>query len=173
MSLRNLIEIMKVRKASNYEPWWRFKAEFLSPAISARLWFDSWLRHNAFRKPGLRTFRLPYHFIVASQWDGNPTFTVHAGCYIAHAFRAAIKLTQCCYQGCVEGGWTRRLTRTSKAVGHPKSETTKSAFYQNLATRLAVQNFLWKLVVRSNFFSSAHIRHKLCHTAFICMKYKR
>ena len=50
-------------------------AEFLSPAISARLWFDSRLRHNAFKKPGLQTFRLPYHFIVASQWDGNPAFT--------------------------------------------------------------------------------------------------
>jgi len=55
MSLGNLIEIIKVRKASNYEPWRRFKAEFLSPAVRARLWLDSWLRHNAFRKPGLRT----------------------------------------------------------------------------------------------------------------------
>jgi len=60
--------------------------------------------HNAFRKPDLRTFRLPYHFIVASQWDGNPALTVLAECYIAHAFRAAIKLAQCCYQGCAEGG---------------------------------------------------------------------
>jgi len=39
----------KVTKASNYEPKWRFNAEFLSPAISARLWFGSRLRHNAFR----------------------------------------------------------------------------------------------------------------------------
>jgi len=53
------------------------------------MWFDSRLRHNAFRKSGLQTFRLPYHhFIVASQWDGKPAFTVHAECYIAHAFRA-------------------------------------------------------------------------------------
>jgi len=66
-------------------------------AISARLWFDSRPRHSAFRKPGLQTSRLPYHFIVASQWDGNPAFAVHAECYTAHAFRAAIKLTQCCY----------------------------------------------------------------------------
>jgi len=29
----------------------------------------------------------------SSQWDGNPAFTVHAESYIAHAFRAAIKLT--------------------------------------------------------------------------------
>jgi len=64
--------------------------EFLSPTISARLWFDSRLRHNAFRKPGLRTFRLTYHVILASQWDENPAFTVHAECYIAHAFWAAI-----------------------------------------------------------------------------------
>jgi len=105
MSLRNLIEIIKVRIASNYEPKWRFKVKFLSPAISARLWFDSQLRHNAFRKPELRNFRLPYHFIVASQWDGNPAIAVHAEWYIAHAFRAAIKLTQCCYQhqGCAGG----------------------------------------------------------------------
>jgi len=58
-------------------------AEFLSPAISARLWFDSRLRHNAFKKPGLQTFRLPYHFIVASQWDGNPAFTVHASSHLS------------------------------------------------------------------------------------------
>jgi len=45
--LRNLINIVKIRKASSYEPWWRFKAELLSPAISARMWFDSRLRHNA------------------------------------------------------------------------------------------------------------------------------
>jgi len=51
----------------------------------------------------LRTFRLPYHFIVASQWDGNPAFTVYAECYIAHAFRAAIKPTQSCFQGYAEG----------------------------------------------------------------------
>jgi len=37
MSLRNLMKITKVRKTSNYEPKWRFKAEFQSPAISARL----------------------------------------------------------------------------------------------------------------------------------------
>jgi len=60
MSLRNLIKITKVRKASSYEPKGLFKAEFLSPAISARLCFDSRLRHNAFRMPELRTFRLPY-----------------------------------------------------------------------------------------------------------------
>jgi len=112
--------------------WWHFKAEFLSPAISACLWFDSRVRHSAFRKPGLRTFRLSYHFIVASQWDGNPALTVHAECYIAHAFRAAIKLTQCCYQGCAEGGWKRRRPRTSKAVGHLKSEILKSAFIKIL-----------------------------------------
>jgi len=63
MSLRNLIKIIKVRKSSNYEPKRLFKAKFLSSTISGRLWFDSRLRHNAFRKPRLQTFRLPYHFI--------------------------------------------------------------------------------------------------------------
>ena len=43
----------------------------MSSAISARLWFYSRMRHNAFRKPELRIFRHPYHFIGASQWDGN------------------------------------------------------------------------------------------------------
>ena len=80
MSLRNLIKITKVRKASNYEPKWRFKVELLSPAISARLWFDSRLRHNAFRKPGLRTFRLPYHFVVASQMGWEPS--IHSACIL-------------------------------------------------------------------------------------------
>jgi len=47
--LRNLIIIFKVRKGSSYEPQWRFKAKFLSSAISARMWFDSRLRHNDFR----------------------------------------------------------------------------------------------------------------------------
>jgi len=60
-------------------------------AMSARLWIDSGLRHNAFKKPGLQTFRLPYHFIVASQWSRNLAFTAHAECYIVDTFRAAIK----------------------------------------------------------------------------------
>jgi len=47
----------------------------------------------------------------------------HSACRMvyAHAFRAAIKLTQCYYHGCAEEGWTRRRPRTVKAVGHPKS----------------------------------------------------
>jgi len=36
-----------------------FKAEFLSLAISDRLWFDSWLRHNAFRKSGCELSDFP------------------------------------------------------------------------------------------------------------------
>jgi len=43
------------------------KAELLFPAISARMWFDWRTRHNAFRQPGLRTFRLRSHSTVASQ----------------------------------------------------------------------------------------------------------
>jgi len=49
-----------------------------------------------FQKARVRTFRLPHHFIVVSQWDENPAFTVHA-------YRAEMKLTQCCYQGRAEG----------------------------------------------------------------------
>ena len=51
---------------------------------------------------------------------------------VAHAFRATIKLTQCCCHGCADGGWTRRRPQTAKAVGHPKSEITKSAFIKIL-----------------------------------------
>ena len=58
-----------------------FEVELLSPAISTCMWFDSWLCHNVFIKPGLRTFRLSSHSIVASQSGGNPAFTVHAVCY--------------------------------------------------------------------------------------------
>jgi len=95
----------------------------LSLAISTRLRFDWRLRHNAFRNPGLRTFRLLCRFIVASQRDGNPAFTVHAERYIAHAFRAATKLKQSCYQGCAEGG-----SKTGDVPGHPRQwviETVK------------------------------------------------
>ena len=112
--------------------------------------FDSWLRHNAFRKPGLRTFRLPYHVTALSQWDWNPAFTVHAECYIAHAFRTAIKLTQCRYQGCAEEGWTRRRPPTSKAMCHPEWNY-EMCIYHNLITRPGVQHILWMLVARSYF----------------------
>ena len=114
--------------------------------------FVVWLTAASQRFPekqGCELFDFPT--IVGSQWDGNPAFTVHAECYIAHAFRAAIKLIQYCYQGCAKGVWKRRRTQTSKALGYPKSEITKSAFYQNLVTRPDVQNFLWMLVTRSNF----------------------
>jgi len=47
--LQNHIKITKARKESNYEPQWRSKASLVSPATSARMWFDSRLRHNAFR----------------------------------------------------------------------------------------------------------------------------
>jgi len=94
------------RAIMNLSPKWCFKAEFLSTGVRLSLWIDSRLRHNAFRKPGLQAFRLTYHFIVASQWDGNPAFKVDAQCCIEHAFRTAIKLAQCCYQGCAEGAWT-------------------------------------------------------------------
>jgi len=90
------------------------------------LWFDSRLRHNAFRKPGLRTFRLPYHLIAASKWDGHPPFTVHAECYIAHAFGAAMKLTQCCYQARAEGD------ERGDSPGHPRQWVIQRAQLQKV-----------------------------------------
>jgi len=44
------------------------------------VWLTAASQH--FQKARVATFRLPYHFIVASQWDGNPEFTVHAVCCI-------------------------------------------------------------------------------------------
>jgi len=68
--LRNLIKITMVPEANIYEPRRRFEVELLSPAISARLWFDSRLRHNDFRLPGLQTYQLCSHCMIASQWAG-------------------------------------------------------------------------------------------------------
>jgi len=59
-------------------------------------------------------FRICSHVAAASQWDGNPAFTMHAVCYIAHAFRAAIKLSVL-LPGVYRGGRTRRWPRASKA----------------------------------------------------------
>ena len=70
-------------------------------AISARLWFGSRLHHLTLSES--QGCKLSYHFIVASQWDRNP-ISQCLQCYNAHDFRAAMKLTQCCYQGCAEGG---------------------------------------------------------------------
>ena len=44
---------------SIYEPKWCFSAEFLSSGARLWLWFDSQLRHNGFRKPGLQTSDFP------------------------------------------------------------------------------------------------------------------
>jgi len=82
--LRNLIKIAMLLKANIYEPWWRFEVELLSPAISAGVWFDWRWRHNAFKFPGLRTFQLRSHSIIASQCPGILlAFTVHAVCCCA------------------------------------------------------------------------------------------
>jgi len=70
LTLRNLIKIAMVPKANIYEPWWRFEVELLSPAISAGMWFDWRLRHNALKFSGLRTFQLRSHSIIAPQWTG-------------------------------------------------------------------------------------------------------
>jgi len=56
-----------------------------------------------FQKGRVANFPTFLSFYSASQLDGNPAFTMHAECYIAHAFRTTIKLAQCCYQGCAEG----------------------------------------------------------------------
>jgi len=65
-------------------------------------------------------------------------------------------------------GMKRWRTRTSKAVGHPKSQITKKGIH-NLVTSPGVQNFMWMLARRSKCLV-AHT-YKLCHTTFICMKY--
>jgi len=153
-----------VLKASNYEPWWRFKAEFLSPALSAHLWFNSRLRHNAFRKPGLRTFRLSRHFIVALQWDRNRDFTVHAECYIAHAFKAAIKLYTMLWPGMCRRGTNEATAPGIQGSGSFKEWNYKKCIYHNLVTRPGMKHCLWMLVAHT---------YKRWHTAFICMKYKR
>ena len=64
-----LIKITKVPKVTNYEPT---KAECLSPAISARLWFDSRLRHNAC-KPMTRSDST----ILVTGLDQVMTLTLH------------------------------------------------------------------------------------------------
>jgi len=124
-----------------------FKADCLSQNISAHLWFDSWLRHNAFRKPRLQTFRLPYHFIVASQWDGNPASTVHAECYVAYAFRTATKPTQRCYQGCAEGDEQGDAPRHPRQCVIQRLKLQKVHLSQS-CNKTRGANFLWMLVAR-------------------------
>jgi len=51
--------------------------------VSASMRFFLRLRHNAFSYSGLQTFRLRSHSIVASQWDRNSAFAVHAVRYYA------------------------------------------------------------------------------------------
>ena len=101
---------------------------------------NSWQRHNAFGKPRLWTFRLPYHFIVASQWDGNPAFTVHGECYIAHAFRTATRLTQCCYQVCAEG-MNKATPPDIQGSASSKEWNYKKCIYHNLVTRTVAKKF--------------------------------
>jgi len=150
MSLRNLIKITKVRKASDYdEPCWRFKAEILSPAISFRLWFDSRLRHNAFRKPGLRSFRLPYHFIVASQWDVNQ----RSQCMQSAVLRMLSDQWWKLYNVVTRD--VQRGDERGDGPGHPRQlviqrTQLQKVHSQNLVTRPEVQNFLWMWVARSN-----------------------
>ena len=79
-------------------------------------------------------FVTPLHCIVASQWDGNAAFTVHAICCIGHAFRAAMKLAVRCCQGRAKGGGERAAVPGIQR-GHPKSKITKSTFQSNLVTR--------------------------------------
>jgi len=55
----------------------------------------------------------------------------HSACRVLYCacFKSSHKTYTMLLPGMCRGGWTRRRTRTSKAVGHPKSEITKSAFY--------------------------------------------
>jgi len=83
--------ITKVCKTSSYKPWWRLRCHLCPTAINARMWLDSPMRHSAFRYPEMRTFRLRFQFIVASQWDGKPVITVHAVFYWAPALPGGAK----------------------------------------------------------------------------------
>jgi len=47
-------------------------------------------------------------------------FLTHAVRRIAHAFRAAIKLTQCCYQGCAERGMNEPTSPDIQGSGSSK-----------------------------------------------------
>jgi len=42
----------------------------------------------------------------------------------------------------MQRGMNEETALTSQAVGHPKNEITKNAFYQNLATRPEGEHFL-------------------------------
>jgi len=128
-----------------------FQGSFLWPAISAAcgLTHDSVTTLSESQGCELPTSLSCYSCVIMGQES-----SFHGACRvlycIAHAVRAAIKLTQCCYQGCAEG------YERDNSPGHSRqwviqSEITKSEFYQNLVTRPGVQNFVWILVARSNF----------------------
>ena len=64
----------------------------LPPAMSASICSDSWLRHNAFRQPGLRTLQFFYNSAVAVGWVGDPVFTAHAICCSAQSWQMMLNL---------------------------------------------------------------------------------
>jgi len=69
---------------------------------------------QCFQKAGVRIFRPPYHFIVASQWDGNPPFTVNAS---SHLSTACIRQNSVCWvQYCV-CFWSSNKTYTMLLPG--------------------------------------------------------
>jgi len=110
-------------------------AVFLSPAISARLWFDSRLRHNAFRKPTFRSFWLPYHFMVASQWDGNPAFTMHAiRVLYCTCFQSSDKAYTVLLPGICRGGMNEATVPKIQGSGSSTEWNYKKCIYQNLVT---------------------------------------
>jgi len=101
--------------------------------------------------------------------------SVHSACRVLYSacFKSSDKTYTMLLQGMCRRGIMRRRTRTSKAVGHPKSEITKSAIYQNLVTRPGDRGVKFSVNVSSaQQFLIAHT-YKLRHTTFMCMKYKR
>jgi len=86
---QNLIKITKVRKGSNYEPYWRFKgvACVSSNQRPHVVWIT--VASQCVQIARLANFPTSFSFYSCVKMDGNPTFTVHA---TAHAFRAAINL---------------------------------------------------------------------------------
>jgi len=95
---RNLIKITKVRKASSYKPWSRFKAERLSAQQQSTC--TCGLAHGCvIMLSNSQGFELS-DFAVMLQLHHKETGIQPPQCMqyaTAHASRAAMKLIVCCY----------------------------------------------------------------------------
>jgi len=68
---------------------------------------------------------------------GNAAFTVHAVCYIAHAFRAAMKLAVRCCQGRAEGGG-----RKDGGPRHPMGSSKEGNYIKYISIKSCNQTLL-------------------------------